>query len=333
MEQGQAGEKLTLLLPLDGSAAGGAGERLLDRIRCADATLAAVLGDWLGEVFTAPSLSAALARRAELSASACCVTPGGDIVSRQSITLFAPDAGEHGLLERQREIDELGGLIEQRDEMVEEAQAKLAGVETRMLDAQNALQEARKHLDELQNRAHAIQVEALKLSQALDRFRERQAQIDDSLAEMTAEEEGERERLFVADEAIEGEREQLMQLQTLMSNAKARFEQAERALRDEREQVNGVERELREAQFSQRECRNKLEEIAANGNLARKQLERIVDELARCADNADAMQAEDLEPKLQDALEQRVTQNMRWPPCVMPWKPLPVVCAGSKSSA
>ncbi len=303
------GKKLTLLLPVEGVASSSGADHLLARIRCDDPKLAAVLADWLGEVRTAPNLSAALARRAELTATACCVTPGGDIVSRQSVTLFAPDAGEHGLLERQREIEELGGLIEQREEMVEEAQVKLASVETRMADAQNALQEARKHLEELQNRAHAIQVETLKLSQALDRFRERQAQIDDSLAEMAAEEEGESERLFIADEAIEVQREQVMQLQTIMAGAKARFEQAERALRDEREQVNGVERELREAQFSQRECRNKLEEISSSRELACKQLERIVEELARCADSAVAMQAEDLEPKLQEALDHRVARE------------------------
>ena len=43
--------------------------------------------------------------------------------------------------------------------------------------------------------------------------------------------------------------------------------------------------------------------------LARKQIERIVDELARCTENAEAMQAEDLEPKLQAALEQRLVSE------------------------
>ncbi|MFZ2853418.1 MAG: chromosome segregation protein SMC [Rhodocyclaceae bacterium] len=304
------GKKLTLLLPLAGAlAANPAADCLLARIHCADPQLAAVLADWLGDVLIAPSLSDALARRAGLSPSACCVTPGGDIVSRQSVTLFAPDAGEHGLLERQREIEELCGLIEAREEVVEQAQARLADVEARMLDAQNALQETRKQLEDLQGRAHAIQVETLKLAQALDRFRERQAQIDDSLAEMAAEEEGESERLFIADEAIEVQREQLMQLQGVMAGARAHFEQTERALRDEREQLNGIERELREAQFSQRECRSKLEEISSTRELARKQLERVVEELVRCTDTADAMQAEDLEPKLQESLDQRVARE------------------------
>ena len=303
------GSKLTVLLPVEGPAVEAGSDRLLAKIRCDQPKHAAILADWLGEVFTAPDLASALARRARLSGAACCVTSGGDVVGRQSVTLFAPDAAEHGLLERQREIEELGGLIAQREERVEQEHARLAEIEARMEDAQTALQASRKHLDDLQERAHSIQVETLKLSQALDRFRERQAQIDASLAEMTAEEEGENERLFLADEAIEEQREQIRELQRVMDTARARLEQADRALRDEREQVNTAERELREAQFSQRECRSKIEEITTGRELACKQISRIVDELTRCVENAEAMQAEDLEPKFQEALEHRVSRE------------------------
>lgn len=303
------GSKLTLLLPVDGAAATVAADGLLARIRCSEPSLLAILSDWLGAVSTAPDLASALARRASLSGGACCVTPGGDVVSRQSVTLFAPDAAEHGLLERQREIDELGAAIAQREERVAQEQQRLAEIEARLVDAQNALHESRQELEGLQQQAHAIQVETLKLAQALERFRERQAQIDESLAEMAVEEEGENERLFVADEAIELQREQLRELQLLMETARAGLELAERALRDEREQVNRVERELREAQFSQRECRSKIDEVARGRELARQQLLRIVDELARCTESVQAMHAEDLEPQLQSALEQRVVHE------------------------
>ena len=303
------GSKLTLLLPVEGSILGTGADRLLDRIRCDEAKYAAILADWLCDVFTAPDLASALARRESLPASACCVTPDGDVVCRQSVTLFAPDAAEHGLLERQREIEELADLIAEREDKVEQEQARLVDIELRMEEVQTALQEARKHLNDLQERAHAIQVETLKLSQALDRFRERQTQIDGSLAEMAVEEECENERLFIADEAIGAQHEQIQELQRVMDAVSARFERVERALRDEREQVTSVERELREAQFLQRECRSKIEELASNRDLARKQIDRIVDELERCTESAEAMQAEDLEPKLQEALDQRVARE------------------------
>jgi chromosome segregation protein len=225
------------------------------------------------------------------------------------VTLFAPDSAAHGLLERQREIDALAAVIAQRDETVAHTQASLGDVERRLADAQHAVHEARQQLGVLQDKAHAIQVETLKLSQAQERFRERQAQIDESLAEMVAEEETESERLFLADEAIDLQRQRVSELQTVMQAARVEFEHSERMLRDEREQVNGAERELREAEFAQRECRNKLEELAGNQELARQQLARIVEELARCEENASAMQAEDLEPELQQALDHRVARE------------------------
>ena len=306
------GSKLTLLLS-GGEEGGGApameADRLLAHVRCDDPHLAAVLADWLGGVHTAPDLGAALGRRETLAAGASCVTPHGDIVTRRSVTLFAPDSAQHGLLERQREIEELGAAIGGIDDRVGREQARLAEIEARMGDAQTALHEARRLLDALQERSHAIQVEALKLAQALERFRERQGQIDASLAEMAAEEEAENERLFIAEEAIDAEREQVRELQQEVGAAMGRLEQAERALRDERAQVAAVERELREAQFSQRECRSKIEEVGNSRALAGKQIDRIVEELARCAENAVAMQAEDLEPKLQAALDKRVARE------------------------
>ncbi|MDR3221205.1 MAG: chromosome segregation protein SMC, partial [Candidatus Accumulibacter sp.] len=239
-------------------------------------------------------------------AGACCVTPGGDIVARQSVTLFAPDAAEHGLLERQREIDTLGETIAALDGRVEEEQARLAESEARLADAQNALENARRELDEWQDQAHAIQVETLKLSQMLERFRERQAQIDASLEDLAAEEEAENERLFTAEEAIEAQGERTQALQQALNEALAGLEHAERALRDEREQVNAAERDLQAAQFKQRECQGKIEEVLNNRDLARQQIARIVKDLADCEENAAAMQAEDLEPQLQQALEKRV---------------------------
>jgi chromosome segregation protein len=95
------------------------------------------------------------------------------------------------------------------------------------------LHEARQQLGVLQDKAHAIQVETLKLSQAQERFRERQAQIDESLAEMVAEEETESERLFLADEAIDLQRRRVSELQTVMAGgaASVRAQRADAARR------------------------------------------------------------------------------------------------------
>ncbi|WP_300327943.1 chromosome segregation protein SMC [Accumulibacter sp.] len=307
--------RLTLLLPQADTAASApsasfaAPDRLLARIDCARPDLHAVLADWLRDVATAPSLALAWAQRATLAGNACCVTAQGDIVTRHAVTFFAPDSAEHGLLERQREIDALGSLIAQREDAVAQAQARLGELEQRLTDAQRALQDSRQQLNVVQDRAHAIQVETLKLTQARERFLERQAQVDESFAAMASEEENERERLLLADEAIEQRRHEIHQAQSMIQAAQIQLEASERALRDEREQVARAERDLREAEFSQRECRSKLSELATSRDLAQRQIARVRDELARCTESAGALRAEDLEAALQEALDHRVARE------------------------
>ena len=47
----------------------------------------------------------------------------GDVVGPSSVTLFAPDAAEHGF-ERQREIESLDGVIAERQQAVETQEAR-----------------------------------------------------------------------------------------------------------------------------------------------------------------------------------------------------------------
>jgi chromosome segregation protein len=149
----------------------------------------------------------------------------------------------------------------------------------------------------------------LKLMQIMERYQDRMVQINEALREFQAEEEAERERVLVAEEAIVVQREAVAERQTLLNEIKGLLEAAERALRDEREQVAVAERELREAQFSQRECATKLEEISSGRELARQQLIRVAEDLARCEDSAGSLDPEEIVPRLQEALEQRVVRE------------------------
>jgi len=126
---------------------------------------------------------------------------------------------------------------------------------------------------------------------------------------MAGEAENERERLLLAEEAIEQRRDEVDRAQSMIQAAQVQLEASERALRDEREQVARAERDLREAEFSQRECGSKLSELAANRELAQRQIVRVRDELARCTESAGALRAEDLEAALQDALDHRVARE------------------------
>jgi chromosome segregation protein len=303
------GAKVTVLLPGGGNGATGTGDSLQARIRCDDPAIAGPLADWLRGVRTVVDLPAALARRSELAEGEVWVTKSGDIVGRQSVTLFAPDGAEHGFLERQREIESLDGVIAERQQAVEAQEARIVEVDERLEMARGEVDEARRQLEAHQERAHAVQLEVLKLTQIMERYQDRMAQINEALHEFQAEEEAERERMLVAEESIVVQREAVAERQLALNEAKGKLEVAERTLRDEREQVAVAERELREAQFSQRECATKLEEIASGRELAKQQLVRVAEDLARCADSAGNLDPEEIVPRLQEALEQRVIRE------------------------
>ncbi|MFC5301223.1 chromosome segregation protein SMC [Azospira restricta] len=303
------GAKVTVLLPGGGDGAASNGDNLLARVRCDDPAIAGPLADWLRGVRSIADLPAALARRGELAAGEVWVTPGGDLVGRHSVTLFAADAAEHGFLERQREIESLQSLIDERQQAVEAQEARIAEVDERLEAARGEVEAARRQLEARQERAHAVQLEVLKLTQIMERYQDRMAQINEALREFQGEEEAERERMLVAEEAIVVQRETVAERQLALNEAKGRLEAAERTLRDEREQVAVAERELREAQFSQRECASKLEEIAGGRELAKRQLARVAEDLARCAESSGNLDPEEIVPKLQEALEQRVLRE------------------------
>jgi chromosome segregation protein len=312
--QDRPGSRLTLRLPPDAaesvveSPAAIPGS-LLEQVTAEDAAWQPLLAEWFGRVLTAASLADALRARQRLSPGVCWVTPEGDLIDRHSISLFAPDQAEHGLLERQREIESLGRGMEALRLRAEAGQDELTAQEETLQQWREEEQTWRRTQQEARNQAHALQVDALKCAQALERYQEQQARVESALADLEMEAESERERAFGAEEVIADLRARVMALREQDSAARIRLEAAERALRDERTQSAAIERELREAQFSQRECEGKLQEISANQALSERQLRRVAAEVSECQSQSEKTPPEICEDQLQQALERRHVQE------------------------
>ncbi|TXH15828.1 MAG: chromosome segregation protein SMC [Gammaproteobacteria bacterium] len=278
---------------------------LFDRVRSDDPATRAVLADWLGAVRTAETLADGLAQRGELPDGSLLVTRGGDLLTRSSVTFFAPDQGEHGLLERQREIETLAEGIAQAEEQAEGLREQLAMFDEQLDDKQEEMSEIRQYVTDRQQRVHAAQLEVLKLTQAIERYKEQKERIAEQLAELAEEEEGEREREMSADERIEEIRDGLGRIRVLVVGAQSRLDECERAVRAERERNADLDRALREAQFSLREADGKLQDVFARQATAQRELTRIEKDRAQCAEQVEAAPPDVMEGALQAALEAR----------------------------
>ena len=278
---------------------------LAARVRSDDPAIRAVLVDWLGAVRTAESLAEGLGQRGELPDGGLLVTRGGDMLTRNSVTFFAPDQGEHGLLERQREIETLAEGIALAEEQAESQREQQAMLDEQLEDKQEEMGEIRQYVTDRQQRVHAVQMEVLKLTQAIERYKEQKERIAEQLAELAEEEEGEREREMSSDERIEEIRDGLSRIRVLVHGAQSRLDECERAVRAERERNADLDRALREAQFSLRESDGKLQDVFAQQATAQRELNRIEKDRAQCAEQVEAAPPDVMEGALQIALEAR----------------------------
>ena len=297
-----------LAVMLGTNSAGGhqlAANTLAARVRSDDPAIRAVLADWLGSVHTAESLAEGLGQRGELPDGGWLVTRGGDMLTRNSVTFFAPDQGEHGLLERQREIEALAEGIAMAEEQAESQREQLAMLDEQLEDKQEEMGEIRQYVTDRQQRVHAVQMEVLKLTQAIERYKEQKERVAEQLAELAEEEEGEREREMSADERIEEIRDGLSRIRVLVHGAQSRLDECERAVRAERERNADLDRALREAQFSLRESDGKLQDFFAQQATAQRELNRIEKDRAQCAEQVEAAPPDVMEGALQTALEAR----------------------------
>ncbi|QRM19615.1 chromosome segregation protein SMC [Dechloromonas sp. TW-R-39-2] len=278
---------------------------LAGRIRSDHPALQAVLAEWLGNVLTAEGLDAALAMRQTLAANAVVVTRSGDLLTRYSLTFFAPDKGEHGLLERQREIETLAEGIAAFEEKSESIREQLQMLDEQLDDKREEMTETRHYITDRQQRIHTVQLDVLKLSQAIERYREQKERLQEQLAELAEEEETERERDMAAEEKIAEVRDGLGRIRVLVAGAQSRLDEAERAVRAERERNSDFDRALREAQYSLRECDSKLQDVFVQQATAQRELNRIEKDRSQCAEQVEAAPPDVMEDNLQAALELR----------------------------
>jgi len=292
----------TFAIALPDGAAGlpAASGSLRAKVGCQDSRWSAVLDEWLAGIGT-------VASAADLAAPAAgsWVCPEGHLRTAHGLTLYVPDVRTHGVIERQREIEELSALIESRELEEEAAREAQEAAEQQLAAGQEQLAATRRAAQEAQQRLHGAHVEALKLTQAQARYEERAGQLARDLDDVLRGETSEREEMARA----EGEgmrcREQLDAVRARLEEALEIQRQKDTALREARALEHQLAREAQEAGFSERECHTKLEDNARAAETARVQLERVNGETEVARTELAGISDAVLQEQLQAALDSR----------------------------
>jgi len=235
--------------------------RLAERVRGHDAALAAVLNDWLADVYVADDIAQALAARSRLPPGAQLVVKGGHLVSRHAVRFYAADDRKSGLLARRQEIENIEREVRAQKLLVEQASAALVRADAALRQVQEAQQQERQAVERARNQLHGVQIEAVRLSEMIERVKHRAGQIEGELGEVTTHEEELRAQRGEADSRFEQLDQELGTRQEAVETERMAYEAADARLREMREARQRLQSEASRIQIEMNSARDRAADL------------------------------------------------------------------------
>jgi chromosome segregation protein len=301
--------RVTVFAPADQPAAPAgplAGCEPLSRyVTCADARLQAVIEDWLHDVYVVGDAAAAISSRDGLPAGAVLVTPEGHLFTRHTASFHAPDSDLHGVLSRQREIEQLEMALNEARTGAGRMKEAAAGAEKELEQHRARLDELRDTISERQQRHHALQLEALQLAesdqritQGIERVGAELAETEAQLAKVASTEQAAERRVTELRNELDEQRQQLELATDLYRRAENVQELQRNALQKAREAAQL-------AQFNRQSCDDRIAELENSIRALSEGAQHLASSLEARGREMDGYDESPLQERLQQALAGR----------------------------
>ena len=275
---------------------------LADLLQINDAAQRAVLSDWLQHCFTASSMEEALQQRSQLRSGDTLYVKTGHAVTAHSVSFYAQDSEQAGLLARAQEIENLEKQVRAQSLMSEEARAALVRAEATYSDCAGRVVNARREASQLQERAHQLSMEQQRLVQQAEQSRQRQEQIAADQVEVDEQLEGLQERRIEAEARFEELDMQLADTQERHAQLDERVIEGERSVATAREQLRTLERRVQEATFALKGLDLRRTELGRAVETASQQVAELSAEEGRAHGELDRLTDAAAQAGLQSAL-------------------------------
>ena len=278
---------------------------LQSKVHAVDARLAGALADWFAGVYAVEGTPTA-AQRDPLPAGASLVNRQGDQFTRHTLSFHAPDSADAGILARQAEIETLEDRCHNLAKKAGAAAAEANRLENLLQERNAALEQARQAVGARRQEMHDAQIEALKLGQALDRYRERTAQIRDEIGLVGQEAGRDGTRVTEAGAAAARIGGEIRDAKRKLEQVGAGYVAAETTLAEQRLRSQQAEREAQDAVFGEREVSAKISEIDNSVHMIDQQIGHAEVEISRLTEEL----AVDPVPGVRGALEAAAESRM-----------------------
>jgi chromosome segregation protein len=238
---------------------------LLEFTQVRNAHAASFLRGALAHVYVLEDAANGLARSRELPTGTLLVTRHGHVYSHAGVLFYGPQSELHGVLQRQREIDELKTRLPDAQGRLNELKRQVAQAAEAVEQGQAEARRLRGEVAQQRDRAHALQLTHLKLSERAQQVAGRSAQIREELAAIREQEEHENRELGQAQHNLEEGGNRIQELVDEEDRWRAELTTQEAELDSRRNTISAAERAAQEAVFFDQTCRDKIHSVTELG--------------------------------------------------------------------
>ncbi|MEY3979527.1 MAG: chromosome segregation protein [Pseudomonadota bacterium] len=282
---------------------------LMSMMKVDDPGLRALLQDWLHQVYVADDAAGALLDRSKLPLGATLVTREGHLISRLSVRFHASDSEQDGMLARQQEIDNLVRQVRAQQMLADEARQRSVRADAALTQGTQRLEELTQRVSTQQQALHSLQMDLLKLTEAVERFSERSTQIGNDLNEIATQEAEQRQLQSNAEQALEQLDTELATVQEAHEDGQTIYLEREAALNQAREHVRELALAAQQAEFAQRAHETRIEELKRSIATALEQSAQLFASMEQGTLELEQLDDRAAQAGLQSLLEQRSEQE------------------------
>ena len=286
----------------DGSPASSRLAPLASVVSSTRAGVTAYLRDALANVFILPEDEDGMQLARVLPPGGLVVSKAGHLFGRQGVVFHGPQSELHGVLQRQREIEELLARIPEHSRKRDETSQRLRSLENDLKQSQDEARRLREELGGARQLDHDLEVEYLKLSQSSQQSERRREAIRAELAQLDEEEERERLEMQEAQHALQAGSQAIETIVQRLQSLEEAAKRAQQSLIDARTAISTSERAHSEAQFHERSCHEKVESHARLATSLGERLQALASNRANVSEELSRLEEGAVRERLQAAL-------------------------------
>ncbi|MCC7092477.1 MAG: chromosome segregation protein SMC [Nitrosomonas sp.] len=234
---------------------------LINFITVTQPEIAAVLTDWLRWIYVIGTVQDALSKRHTLHSGEVFLTRQGHMITRASVTFYAPTSQLHGVLSRQQELKNLHIEINRLESALDGQRTDLETLTRQTKTVAETLARSREKHQQVQQRRHNLQLEIVKLTQINERTRHRTHQITTELTEIKQALETEQSLQHAAMAKSLECRQQAEARQELIRQAQQAWNSANQSVNAQRQRQRESSQQLQHAFLQTNACMIKIKEI------------------------------------------------------------------------